>query len=186
MKTLNFVKTTALILGLTLTLASCSKDDLRLSDGMSSADGSEAAELPVLGQILDEGIVTNGVKGESRQMKATFYDQGLLVSGTNGAILASGLEIHISFYTYLDDVIPTGLCLFSPDAEKTFLSFDQGYVLQLTESGLLNNYLINGGSVDVSFNGSFYEFTFNCTLDNGDLLTGTIKGNMSYSDAWVY
>ena len=172
------------MMGLTIIVGSCSKEELLPPLGSPSDPVDETAGLPDLGQILDVGTVTGAYKADVRQMETALFGQGLLLDGLTGEVKVEGLEMHFSFYTDQDDKVPTGTYNFSPESSKFPLTFDGGWIAYSTEDGTLFNTNISGGFVEVSYKGSFYEFSFNCTLENGDLLFGFAKGLVSYYDAW--
>lgn len=182
MNTLKLIKT-AMVIGIAVTLASCAKDS---NDPDTKSPYSDAGqnEDKKIGQILDYGTNTSGVKGELRLMQASFENAGEITYAGTGEISGKGTNVNLSFYTDMDDMIPSGSYSFASGEVKEAYTLAGGfvtYVIEGDQDGYLNS-KVTDGDVEVSYVGGLYTFSFNLMLENGDYLTGSVNGEMDYYD----
>ena len=186
MNTLKLIKGTALVIAIAFTVASCAKDS---NDPDTKSPYSDAGqnEDKKIGQILDYGTNTSGVKGELRLMQASFENAGEITYAGTGEISGKGTNVNLSFYTDMDDMIPSGSYSFASGEVKEAFVLGNGYVIFVVggdQDGYLNS-IVTGGSVEVSNDGGLYTFILNLTLENGDHLTGSVSGQMQYYDVYL-
>ena len=185
MKTVRFLKTSIMAMGLLIAVSSCSKDDNMTGSGPQGPASGQSG-YKVLGQILDYGIVSTPGKGDTRLMIATFDNVGEVINAGLSEILASGSEVNLTFFVNQDAMIPTGEYSFSSDDKESFVlgrSFVT-YDLEDNQNARFEND-VTGGSVNVIYDGRIYTFTFDLLLNDGNSLTGTITGEMEYYDVYI-
>jgi hypothetical protein len=180
MKATSIFKSSLLIAGLIFTLASCTKIEDNLGNGLSS--GSNTLVPGKLGILLDSGLY----KGELRHMHASFTEQGYIVDHLTGETTGTALLVNLGFNTDTDDKINSGRYDYSVDKFVTPFTFDSGFMTVKTSNVLDAGVVLNivGGSVTVNLSADEYTFTFDLQLDNGDKLEGSFSGKMDYYDAW--
>ena len=185
MNTLKLIKGTALVIAIAFTVASCAKDSN--DPDMKSPYQDAGKNNNVVGQILDHGITAGAAKGEIRFMQAIFENAGEITDSGTGEVKGMGKNVNLSFYTDMDDMIPSGSYSFASGEVKEAFVLGNGYVIFVVggdQDGYLNS-IVTGGSVEVSNDGGLYTFILNLTLENGDHLTGSVSGQMQYYDVYL-
>lgn len=181
MKTLRFLKTSIVALGLVIAVTSCSKDDNMTGSHIPSSDNSGDK---IIGQILDHGLASTSSKGEIRLMMATFDNTGEVTNTSPGEIIGKSTLVNLAFYVNQDEMIPTGEYAFSSDEGKDQFMLGRSFVTYTSgdDQNVQFEKNVAGGSVKVLYDGRIYTFTFDLLLDDGNSLTGTVAGEMEYYD----
>jgi hypothetical protein len=181
MKNSGFLKTTTLMLGLAITIASCTKENNPVPNP------GPVGNDKVLGHIYDYGPPGSGLKGEQgelRVMQTSFTNVGEVRDVATNDVRFVGLEVNLTLVVDEDNMIPAGGYVFySGDVPQSFtLIAGTSTIADPGESGTQFTYSVTGGSVSVGYNGSDYSFIFDLTLEDGEVLRGSAEGTMTYED----
>ena len=160
--------------------ASCTKDETSVTPPPATSGNSNNPPVAVIGSITDMGAVATNL----RLMQVTVNSPGNLYDNASGDFISKVNQIVLNFYSASDGIIPAGTYNFSNSDVKQPFTFDTGILtLQkgtVKSSSIGNN--ISDGSITVTQNGPDYLFIFSCTLNTGELFTGSSSGGTLYSD----
>jgi len=184
MKNLGFFKTTVLAIGLTIAVASCSKENAPVPQNPPS----NGDETKVLGQISDYGPLSSSAKGELleelREMRVSFTNIGEVLNETTNEVRFRGKEVNVTLIVDADDMIPTGGYVFySGEVPQSYtLKGGTAKITSAEDQMLQYDLNVTGGYVQVQYDGNTYSFFFQLSLDNGEILRGSAEGKMIYMD----
>lgn len=180
MKT-NIQKKIAFFAVILLFLASCAKDDLPIHSNYFVVEGEVKIDLEI-GYIIDYGNLVNEDSLTLYHMHADFISSGIVFQPSTHEFSGAGNRLSVKFNAPEDHHISTGTYEFSSELRP--FTFENGFIEEgydyLNLTG--HHHGIIGGTIIVFYNGSDYDFTYDCMLNTGKRFIGTFKGNMIYND----
>jgi hypothetical protein len=127
------------------------------------------------------------IRGPGDNIDLTLLSAGFTIHETGGlidSISGTGNGVNFEMFTTGTTALQVGDYTFDNDSTGNSGTFDYGNVIlnynTVTHQG--TNQDITGGVVSVKSAGATYEITFNCTLKNGNGITGYYKGPLKYYD----
>jgi hypothetical protein len=136
---------------------------------------------------LDKGVLEyyGNIHGSGNNLDLTLLSSGLVIHETNNlidSISGTGNGIYFEMFTTGTASLTVGDYTFDSDSTGNAGTFDYGNVIlnYNTETNQGINQDITGGVISIKSSGLTYEITFNCTLKNGNGITGYYKGPLIY------
>jgi hypothetical protein len=138
---------------------------------------------------IDKGVLEfyGKIRGNGNNIDLTLLSSSLTIHETNGlidSISGTGNGVNFEMFTTGTTALQVGDYTFDNDSSGNAGTFDYGNVIlnYNTTTNQGTNQDITGGAISVKSAGAVYEITFNCTLKNGNGLTGYYKGPLKYYD----
>lgn len=138
---------------------------------------------------IDKGVLEfyGKIRGNGNNIDLTLLSSSLTIHETNGlidSISGTGNGVNFEMFTTGTTALQVGDYTFASDSSGNAGTFDYGNVIlnYNTTTNQGTNQDITGGAISVKSAGAVYEITFNCTLKNGNGLTGYYKGPLKYYD----
>lgn len=138
---------------------------------------------------IDKGVLEfyGNIRGSGNNIDLTLLSASLTIHETDGlidSISGTGNGVNFEMFTTGTTALQVGDYTFDTDSTGNSGTFDYGNVIleYNTATNQGTNLDITAGVVSVKSAGAVYEITFNCTLENGNGLTGYYKGPLKYYD----
>jgi hypothetical protein len=177
-------KTTLLAAMAVFFLISCSDDD-DAAPGLAFGTGTGQVTVEATNYPLDKGLVFNyglNTGSDTYNFDIELYSGNLTVNPTTG-ITGIGNYLYLELHTDQSGGLANGTYTYG-NATSNFALTDSelavDYNFQTDDSSSFFN--VNGGTVEVTRNGSNYTVALNLTLSGGSTLTGNYTGNLTAVD----
>lgn len=171
MKTTSTFLNYLMVAALTITLVSCGSKDFSVVKDPNLSDQQA-------GTIVDLGVIN----GDLHQMSVTLTNVTTSINNLKVATLMR-CHVYIHLFTNTNGVINDGTYTYSNSGNYSPFTFKTGSVyVPKAEANSFDAFDMADGSISVSRDGTTYHITLNGTLSDGNNVSGTFHGILSYSD----
>jgi major membrane immunogen (membrane-anchored lipoprotein) len=174
MKTTNTFFYYLMVIAMTITLVSCGSKDF--SEAKDPSLSNQQA-----GAIVDLGVIN----GDLHQMSVTLSNVIISINSFKVAAVKSSL-VYIHLFTNSNGMINDGTYTYSNSDHYSPFTFKTGSVyFPNAEANSFDAFEMSDGSISVSREGTTYHISLNGTLADGNTVSGTFHGILSYSDTSI-
>jgi hypothetical protein len=160
-------------------LLSCTKNNGYYAVG---AQRNAAAETPVIGAVLDSGILNSGLRKMQLNMSSLPYE----LYGADNQVTYVTASTNFTLFVNSDGTIPAGDYTYAAQSPNSPFTFGSGYLVVKQDSTNTNaslSYKIVNGKISISQNGSGYLVSLNINLSTGMTASEVYSGNLTYDDS---
>lgn len=161
-----------------VTMLSCTKNNGFYSVGTQA---NSQAETPVIGAILDSGMVNTGIRKLELNLSSLPYE----LYGSDNQVTYVSASTNFDLFVNSDGTIPAGDYTYSATGQNAAFTFKPGnfMVQDSTNANASLSYKIVNGKISISQNGSAYKVSLSINLSTGLTANEVYTGNLTYEDS---
>jgi hypothetical protein len=159
-------------------LISCTKNNGYYSVGTQP---NATAETPVIGAILDSGMVNPGIRKMLLNLSSLPYE----LYGSDNQVTYVTASTNFKLYANSDGTVPAGDYTFAAQGQNSPFTFNSGNLIvqDSTNANASLSYKIVNGKITIGRNGSGYMVSLNINLSTGLTASEVYTGNLTYDDS---